>query len=345
MLTNKNLLYEIHQNVCPYEPATLLDNILSNLYLEEGLKTQQVSEKFNLPKPVCVALRNELQAAGFINRKNPDIILAEKGIEYVGGELGFSKINIDKYRKFLAADLELIEKIRFRLKTVLSLRPKPKFELDQAHCNIETLIHRVSVSLAKHDIIGKKILCLGDDDCLSIAIAIILIELADYSYLALDLTVLDIDSCLIRYFNTVNIEYDLSIKTVQSDIRAGISNDLANTIDTVFTDPPYTMVGLNVFLSTASSLLKRGLGGKIYLSFSQKPLLLLGEVQDIIHKNGLLIENIYKKFNRYVGASILGNRSNLYYLIKYCDKHQTINADYKGMYTYYRKQKSKRFSD
>lgn len=339
MLEQKQFLKQIHIDTCSEEPYVTLENILCDIYIKKSVKTLDISETFNLPKPTAVAIRNELISHGFIEQANRKIILSERGDEFVRNILGYGSVCLDKYHKFTHGDSKTIEELSSKIQLILEQRPSVKFELDQAHCTVETLLDRVRLSLLNFDIIGRRILCIGDDDCLSIAITCVLKSIAMDKGDICDITVIDIDERLTQFIKTTGVNQEFPIDILSGDLRFYHLINLPQNIDTVFTDPPYTINGLDLFLSIANLSLEPIVGGKIYLSFGQKKIKELMEAQNLIHRKGFLIEKIIKKFNRYEGASILGRKSNMYYLIK-TDLKNVPTVCNQNIYTYSNKNKN-----
>lgn len=341
MIKNKQILNQILTASCPHEPCVLVENILSEIYIKQSVKTLDISENFNIPKPAAVVIRNELLSNGLIEQVNRKIHLSPRGIEYVRNTLRYGLVCLDKYQQFIHEHSEIVEFIHSKIQSILKQRPYVKYELDQAHCTIETLLNRVRFSLLNFDIIGRRVLCIGDDDCLSIAIISVLKAISIGKGLICDIIVVDIDERLTKFIKLTGINENYPIDTVLGNLQCHSSIKLPQNIDTVFTDPPYTINGLNLFLSVANISLKPSIGGKVYWSFGQKKAMDLMKTQNIIDSNGFLIEQIRKKFNRYEGASILGGRSNMYYLMKIKSKIDTA-VEIENIYTYSNRNKQKR---
>ncbi len=68
---------------------------------------------------------------------------------------------------------EIIE-IKEELQEVFDNRPKVDVTIDQSKSSIDTSLKRAILSLKNHDLVGKRILCLGDDDLVSIALGFLL---------------------------------------------------------------------------------------------------------------------------------------------------------------------------
>src|SRR5690606_2423334 len=109
MTKKKQILNQIHTASCPHEPYVLVENILSEIYIKQSLKTLDISENFNIPKPAAVVIRNELLSNGLIEQVNRKIHLSPRGIEYVRNTLGYGLICLDKYQQFIHEHSEIVE--------------------------------------------------------------------------------------------------------------------------------------------------------------------------------------------------------------------------------------------
>ena len=99
----------------------------------------------------------------------------------------------------------------------------------------------------------------------------------------------------------------------------------------IFTDPPYTIPGLRLFLSRAVQALKREKGRKIYLAFPHRAPEDLLDFQKVILNHGLAINEIIPGFNLYEGAEIHGNTTSLIVLVTTSETSSVIEKEYKDM--------------
>ena len=149
-----------------------------------------------------------------------------------------------------------------KLKLYMEQRPIPNTSLDQAFGKPVTAIRRAYFMLQNDDLEGRKILLLGDDDFTSLAIALLNITV--------DITVLDIDMRLTDVIEKIANENNYGVNCLIHDLRKPLPDNLIEQFDTIFTDPPYTIPGLRLFLSRAVQALKREKGRKIYLAFPHR---------------------------------------------------------------------------
>lgn len=280
--------------------------LLREIYRNGTIGTKQLSRKLYIPVPIIAAVRKELEKEDILARNNRGAILTEKGIAFVETGLGI------KYTKDLTClqcsgnGLELpieAEDLIQKQKEFSEKRPKPLTEIDQAFGKPITAISRAYLMLQNDDLEGKNILLLGDDDFTSLAISLL--------KTTAKITVLDIDQRLLDLITNISKENGFIINCNKADFREQLPTNLLGKFDTVFTDPPYTLSGLKLFLSRAIQLLKPESNKKIYLAFVHKPPTEQLAIQELIISMGLAIQQLIPGFNLYEGAEMHGNTTYL----------------------------------
>jgi len=290
--------------------------ILVIMYRFPSLKNKILSQKTGIAIPTLAAVRSELVKSGIIEKRN---FLGEKGREWVRKNLSL-KFEYDPLPgNFDSIIREFPEEFSYlnRIKAYLENRPSPEFALDQSHADFSTVIKKALYMFKKGDIEGRRIIFLGDDDLISLAVGV--------TQLAKKITVLDIDNRILDYLSKSVEELSLkNFKVISHDLREPCPNDILNKYDVVVMDPPYTIEGLRLFLKRASQVLKSNInidgkdypviGKKCVLSFGNKPPKEMAKLQFSILDHGFIINEMIPDFNHYKGASIIGQFSHLYYL-------------------------------
>ncbi|MHA1989026.1 MAG: adenosylmethionine decarboxylase [Promethearchaeota archaeon] len=291
-------------------------SILLIMYRFPSLKNKILSQKTGIAIPTLAAVRGELVKADIIEKRN---FLGEKGRDWVRSNLhlnfDYDPIpgNFDSTIKEFPQEFTYLDK----LKAYLGNRPNPEFALDQSHADLATVIKKTLFLLKKGDVEGRKIIFLGDDDFISLAVGL--------TKLTQEITVLDIDQRVLNKLSTLAEELSLVNFTVfPHDLREPFPDDLVNKYDVVVMDPPYTIEGLRLFLKRAAQALKSNInidgkdypviGKKCILSFGNKPPEDMQKLQFSILDHGFIINEMIPDFNHYKGASIIGQFSHLYYL-------------------------------
>lgn len=119
-------------------------------------------------------------------------------------------------------------------------RPKPNRNLDQFWATEETVLRRAVLLGSMPGISQKHLLFLGNDDLTSVAFALF--------FRAERVTVVDIDSRLLRFIEMVAEKEGLPIKTFEHDLRSPLPKPEFKRYDVVFFDPPYTPEAVNTWL-------------------------------------------------------------------------------------------------
>ncbi len=199
------------------------------------------------------------------------------------------------------------------LEQVAAGAPQARPELDQTHCTVQTKIARVLRMHAAHALAGQRILLLGDDDLISVAIAALAAR-SGTPHLARRLTVVDTDPEVLAWIGKQSARTGVRVELVEHDLRQPLPPELAGQFDVVLTDPPYTVAGARLFLSRAVTALAEQPGRHVFFSFGARRPRETVEVQLAIAEMGLATRALLPNFNDYVGAGTLGGTSHLYHL-------------------------------
>lgn len=211
----------------------------------------------------------------------------------------------EKMWKFIDESERATEIVTF-LNNTAGLRPIPLRDLDQFTATTSTSARRAILMDFFGDIDQKRILCLGDDDLLSVALG----KLGG----AADIQVLDIDQRVVDAINDVSQSHNISTKTDVYDARDLLPRKYVGKFDVVFTDPPYTPLGIRLFMSRAVSALDpKNKAARVYVCYgnSDRAKERFLSIQKIFTDSGLFIRWIFDKFNRYQGAESIGSTSSL----------------------------------
>ncbi|MHA2306160.1 MAG: bis-aminopropyl spermidine synthase family protein, partial [Candidatus Hodarchaeales archaeon] len=275
------------------EGANGVYRIIFEMFRRQGVKTsnKNLARIVRIPVPVLSAVRSELVKANFLKTKS---LLSFQAIEWIHSELKL-KFTQDFFVDFISAStlnispnyLDFFDPVI----KYLDSRPSPEYKYDQSRSTSDTVIKRALLMLKNGDVEGKRIVVLGDDDGVSIAIA--------FLRCAKEIFVIDIDSRILEFINEFSSQNNLTdiLHTQLWDIRTTFPQEWWQKYDTFETDPPY--------LSLNS-------GGRGYISFGVKTPHETWACQQHLLTSGFMIDEFIQSFNRYHGATILGNTSNMY---------------------------------
>lgn len=307
-------------------------DVLREISRSEPVPTAAISRAAELPVPIVTAVCNELRKRGVVDRTRPvRLTAAARELLSASGAgadprcpcCGGLGLRVPGELAGLAAELEL----------VAAGAPAVRIELDQTHCTVDTKIRRVLKLQEAGALAGKRIVLLGDDDLISVAITRFA-GLTGPGAAPRRLTVIDTDPAVLRWIGEQTAGSEVQVDLVAHDLREPLPDSLAGAFDVACTDPPYTVAGAELFLSRAVSALERRPGQHVFFSFgARRPAQTLA-TQRLIAGLGLVLRSMTPNFNSYLGAGILAGSSHLYHLRSSDETTPLIGGGYDGpLYT------------
>jgi len=291
-----------------------VEEVLRYVSRRERVGNRTLSRLTGLPVPLVAAVCAELRLAGLLSPERParlssagralvDVLswatAADSACPACGG-IGIA----------LSAALDSV-----RAALVVALRDAPPADprLNQAPCTVQSKLRRFAYILDAGALSGRSMLFLGDDDFLGVALP--LASDAVGSRRPRRLVVVDVDPAVIEFSRAAMERYRIEAELLTHDLRQPLPTNLVGTFDTVFTDPPYTLGGAELFLSRAATALRPGLGGQLFFCFGSKPPYETAALQRVITGMGFAVHRLVRNFNEYVGAGILAGTSHLYHFV------------------------------
>jgi N4-bis(aminopropyl)spermidine synthase len=347
-----NLLESIAERAQLREGPAGVEEVLRAVYRAqhsagvEPMTARALARVVRLPVPVVTAVRRELEKAGVLER-GPHLRLTDAADQAIGAEWGWATVAEGSHDPHGSQTVKSagsvvcptcgglgIAPLGWAWPAVLEAlqrhfidNPRVDVELDQSHCTPETNLRRAALMYEDGALAGKDVLVLGDDDSVSLAVALAGKALSPTGKLARRVVALDTDERILGHLSSVAAEEGVEIELVRHDVREPLPDDLQSNFDTVSTDPPYTLPGLELFLSRAVEAVKPA-GGRIYLHFGHRPPDEQVQVQSAIAAMGLVIERLVPNFNEYVGAGVLAGVSDLYVLSVNPRSAPLVTGDY-----------------
>jgi predicted methyltransferase len=290
--------------------------LLRTVYRAGSLRLVEAAREARLPLPVASAVRRELEKVGLLERKH-GLALTEEGRRFVEGELGFA-VRLEAECPTCGGTgitvPETVQPLLERLRAVVAAAPNVDVTLDQAPCTAETTLRRALLMLNDGALEGRRVLLLGDDDSVSLAVCM-LARALNVEQLPRRLTVLDADARRLTFFSDAAKAEGFSLETVHHDLRHPLPSSLRNAFDVVETDPPYTLPGARLFLTRGREGLDPAEEGLCYFSFAHWPAPQMLQLQEVFSELGLAIRSMRPHFNQYMGAAVLGNTGQLIELV------------------------------
>ncbi|MED2256796.1 bis-aminopropyl spermidine synthase family protein [Brevibacillus parabrevis] len=318
MRNYRNYIEETYRQVQLQEGPQVIEQFLLHCYFQPGLPGKELARKVMLPVPVATAIKKELIKAGALQARN-GLACTEDGLAYVENGLGFGGLDRTLYSKLMqdeSAWKNELADVYNELESILSERPQVNVQLDQAKCTAETSMRRALLCLRNHALVGKKVLCVGDDDLVSVSLALLLKRLfPGKAGGAGKIEVVDIDERFLQYIRDVAQQRNLAIQCHHADLREPLPARLHRQFDCFFTDPPYTLQGMSLFLSRGISGLQPRKGLPVFLSFAHKSPDFTLQMQQQFVQAGLSVREVLSHFNEYEGAQLLGGKGQMIVLV------------------------------
>jgi len=310
----KNLIKTASEDVRIQEGERALEQILLECYLRPGISTKELARRTMLPIPVATAAKKAFIKTGAL-QQDRGVRCTHEGAAFIEQHWGYASLDYPLYERLMSGKTNLeaeLAELLTKLEAWFAQRPQVDVQLDQAKCTTETSLRRAILCLQDHSLIGKRILCVGDDDMVSISLGMLLKSLfpAGVSFKT-SIHVVDLDERYLSYIREIAKREHLPITCHYLDLRHPLPAEMHEQFDCVFTDPPYTLQGMNLFISRGIMALKKTCGLPLFLSFAHKsPDFTLAMQREFVQM-GLIAKEVIPQFNEYEGAEIIGNKSQM----------------------------------
>ncbi|HIP16975.1 MAG TPA: putative methyltransferase [Methanothermococcus okinawensis] len=325
----KGFLIKLADRVNVAEGVSAIESILRCIYRNQPISTKKIAQYTKLPLPIVSKVRTMLERNRILSRVEQGAVYSEYGIKLINKHLNLKMKHDLKCPKCGGKGIlldETFKKILKKHREYTKLRPTVNTSIDQSFATPETGVYRAGIMADRGDLEGKRVLFIGDDDLTSLPTA-----MTDFCE---EVVVMDIDDRLLNLIDNISKRENLNIKTIKHDFRKPLTKDFKGAFDVVFTDPPYTLNGLKLFLSRSVEGLGEGSSGVLYLAFSHKPMEEYLEVQKIINSMNFAIYELIPGFNTYEGSEIIGNTTFLARLMgKNLKKFKNEEIDLNKLYT------------
>ncbi|HEX9034334.1 MAG TPA: bis-aminopropyl spermidine synthase family protein [Streptosporangiaceae bacterium] len=307
-------------------------DVLRVIARSEPVPTSQISRLAELPVPIVTAVSNELRKRGVVDKTRP-VQLTDRARAILSAGHPRLELTCDRCDGLGLRIPGELAALDGELERAAAGAPQARMELDQTHCTVPTKIRRVLRLHEAGALDGKRIVLLGDDDLIAVAIARFA-SLAGAARGIRRLTVIDTDQAVLGWIGEQASGTGVDVELVEHDLRQPLPDQLAGAFDVACTDPPYTVPGAELFLSRAVAALERRPGQHVFFSFgARRPAETLA-TQRLIADLGLVVRSLTPNFNSYVGAGILAGSSHLYHLRTTEESRPLIDGAYTGpLYT------------
>jgi predicted methyltransferase len=310
----EHIVGEVAAAVGLAEGTAGVDTVLAALARLEPVSTRRLSRAVDLPVPIVASVCGELRKRAILAEERPSRLTARGRRLFGAGALDLGRAS--ECPTCAGRGIPVLAElgpVAAELSALMRDAPPPRLEVDQCHCTIGTKLRRVLAIHAAGGLVGRRLLLLGDDDFVSLAIAGLVRRFGSGPTVG-SLTVVDVDAAVVAYAEAALADAPFPVTCLRHDLRDPLPRELDGAADTVVTDPPYTVEGAKLFLTRAVEALA-GPGSSVFLSFGSRRPGAGFRVQRLIGDLGLAIHQLVRDFNDYVGAGALAGTSHLYHLV------------------------------
>jgi len=307
------------------EGAEGVRRIFRAIFLADTIRIQDLARMVALPIPVVAAVRGELEKRQLVKRKG-GISLTKDGLSLVTTELGIScKWQVpEQGRPEMPVGLDGVLK---QMTDISKERPSVDVRLDQSHATPETSLRR-AIYLYENDALeGRDLLVIGDDDLTSVAMGLLAVHLR---FRIRRLVVVELDKRLVNFLRMVARRKGIALEVIPHDLRHEIPRELKGQFDVFFTDPPYTLPGLALFVSRGIIGLRDEVGKQGFICFGRRTPRETAQAIGILVAMGLAPQEILPNFNQYVGSQVLGGVSQMIRAVTTGNAEPQISGSYQG---------------
>ncbi|MEO5375211.1 MAG: bis-aminopropyl spermidine synthase family protein [Alphaproteobacteria bacterium] len=303
---SNELLRQIAEATALREGPEGVAAVVRAVYRLGPLRLRDLAGAVRVPLPVVGAVRRELEKAGLLER-GQGLRLSAEGRTFAETVLGLGSRLDPTCPACGGAGLVVapaLGEVAAMLAEHVARGPKVDTTLDQAPCTPDTALRRALAMHAAGAVDGRAIVFLGDDDSVSVAVALLARHIGASPR---RLTVLEVDPGRLAHLEGARRSHGLDIDLVEADLRSPLPEPFREAFDVFETDPPYTLDGMTLFVSRGIEALRRTVGLPGFLSFAE---LAPGDTLDLqrrLFDMGLAIVDVRRGFNRYEGAAILGS--------------------------------------
>jgi len=209
----------------------------------------ELLDKINYPLKDFVTTLKKLIKEGFIASDENGFYLTEKGKDEINlKSLEFEgKVCSSCSGKGIVLN-EKFKEVLEKFKDIVEKRPRPILDFFQGYMLEQDVVARLAFMHNYNDLEGKSIALIGDDDLLSVALAL--------TGLPSRITVLDIDKRLGNFLGAVNKDYGFNIEFIEYNVAEPMPSELNGKFDVFSSEPLETLSGLKAFIVRGISCLK-----------------------------------------------------------------------------------------
>jgi predicted methyltransferase len=177
--------------------------------------------------------------------------------------------------------------------TIQAERPRAIIDYDQGYITPESTLARFAFAFMRGDIQGRRILVLGDDDLVSVAVCLM--------GEPREVVVVEIDRRLVEFLQYWADRMGWPLTVYSLDLSQPLPASFLRAFDTFLTDPPESMAAFRAFVGRGLAAL-RGPGSAGYFGLTRREASLFKwhQVQRYLIEQGAVLTDVVQNFHAYV---------------------------------------------
>lgn len=252
----------------------------------------ELLDMVNSPLKDFVAVLKKLNEEGFVVADENGFTLSEKGKSRINPE----SLNFEVKLCPLCGGRRIIPEAKFKeileeFKQITRKRPKPSIDYFQGYMFENDVVARAALMHHYGDLNGKSIVLIGDDDLLSVALAL--------TRLPSRITVLDIDKRLGEFIESINKEYGFNIEYVEYNVANPLPQGLLESFDVFSSEPLESASGLKAFVLRGVACLRENGVGYFGLTLYEASLKKWLAVQRLLSRMNCVVTDVIQGFSVY----------------------------------------------
>jgi predicted methyltransferase len=269
-----------------------IESKILNELAESKKSLWKLLEKSDFLLTDFISTINKLYKKGLVKADKNFLTLTQKGRKMINKEaLNFKSRLCDKCSGKRILLNKTFTKILKEYRKITKGRPSPTLKFFQGYMNAYDVIARVAFIHFSNDLENKKFVLIGDDDLLSIALAL--------TNLPRKICVLDIDERLGSFIEKINKKYRFEVDFYPYNVAEPLPKKFVGKFDVFSSEPLETLSGLKAFIVRGVSCLKENSSGYFGLTRAEASYKKWLEIEKILTKMNCVITDLISGFSKY----------------------------------------------
>jgi predicted methyltransferase len=252
----------------------------------------ELLNRVSSPLKDFVAALKKLNEEGFVTAGEDGFALTDKGKCRINPE----SLSFEAKLCSLCGGKRIIPEAKFKdilgeFRQIVRGRPEPSIDYFQGYMLESDVIARMALMHYYGDLNGKSIVLIGDDDLLSVALAL--------TKLPSRITVLDIDRRLGEFIESINRKHEFNIEFIEYNVIDPLPNGLLGSFDVFSSEPLESTSGLRAFILRGVACLKENGVGYFGLTPYEASLKKWLAIQKLLSKMNCVVTDIIQGFSAY----------------------------------------------